>query len=98
MAGKKAGNGRGDLTIRVLEKIQKTLVGLRDDVAGLRQELRDLTERVDGLETATVRGFEAVTARLENIRDFAGEQHRAHDRRIASLEERLDRLEQRSGH
>jgi uncharacterized coiled-coil DUF342 family protein len=59
------------------------------------------------LEVATIRGFEGVRAkldettaqlngRIDGIRDIAGEMVRGHGARIAGLEDRVARLEQKS--
>ena len=77
MKKKSRGNGSAaDLTVKILEKIQAELVGLRADNRGVRTEIVELREdtnrRFEALEVAMIRGFEGVTSRLENIRDFAG--------------------------
>jgi len=80
MAGKKAGNGSmSDLTVEILKDIRAELRKQGGDLAGLRVEMR---ERLDTL-----------TARIENIRDFAGERYRDHEERLRGLEQRIGRLD-----
>ena len=103
MARGKSGNGNGsvgDLTVEILKGIRAELVGLREDNRGIRDELVTLngrmdvlTARVGNLEKATVRGFELITARLDNIRDFAGQHYRRLEERVDAVEARLDRLD-----
>jgi hypothetical protein len=129
-----------DLTIHILRGIRDEVSGLRkelrdeiggvrDEMSGMRSEMsgmrRDLNERIDqtnsrlgrveqrvetglgSLEVATIRGFEGVRAkldettaqlngRIDGIRDIAGEMVRGHGARIAGLEDRVARLEQKS--
>jgi hypothetical protein len=61
------------------------LRNIRDEIHGLREEMNT---RFVALESATARGFEAVTARLEHLRDFSGDKWRDHERRIRKLEQR----------
>ncbi|MBI2897166.1 MAG: hypothetical protein HYY06_26655 [Deltaproteobacteria bacterium] len=65
---------------------------LTERVDGLNMRVDGLNARVDALERATARGFELVTARLENIRDLAGEQYRKLEERVGVVETRLARL------
>lgn len=82
---------------RDLRDLRQDFQGLRSDVGELRQdfqglrgdlnELRgDVNARFDGLERATVAGFEGVHHRLEAIRDIAGDHWRDHEDRIRRLE------------
>ena len=59
-------------------------VGSRVDAVGSR--VSSLESRFDALEVTTARGFEAVTLRLENIRDLSGERWRDLERRVRRLE------------
>ena len=103
---KKGGNGDGsslaDVTVEILKGIRDEIAGLRKDtnlrfgglegeIRELRTEMHELRSDIDSLETATIRGFEGVAARLENIRDFAGERWRDHEERIRRLEARGER-------
>jgi len=86
-----------DLTIEILKGIReegrKTNERLEQTNARLESGLTDLSRRVGALEKATVDGFVAVTARLEHLRDFAGERYREPEQRLSRVETRLDALE-----
>jgi hypothetical protein len=76
----------------------KLLQGIRDDLAGIRDEVRSTNERLDSLreetnrrfmalEAATVAGFQRLEARFDNL--LLGEHGQEH----ASLRERVARIE-----
>ena len=104
----KRGGGGGkvvDLTVKILQDIRAQLGGLKDIQAELR-ELRASQERtnakLDQLDRSSVEGFTAVAkrvdalgARIDNLRDIAGDRTRDHEERLGSAEQRLDRLEAR---
>jgi hypothetical protein len=92
--------GIRDETRKTNEEVQRT----NEEVRRLGDEQRKtnerldagfarLSDRIDTLEKATVQGFVAVTARLEHIRDFAGERYRDHETRLQTVEKRLDAIE-----
>lgn len=72
-----------NLTVQILRGIRQELRDLRGD---MNTRLDSLTERVDGLERATISGFEGVHRRLETLRDLAGDHWRDHEARIRRLE------------
>jgi hypothetical protein len=76
----------GGLRVEMREEIGGLRAEMREEIGGLRAEMRVLNDRVTTLEATTARGFVAVTARLENLRDFSGELWRDHERRIRRLE------------
>jgi hypothetical protein len=61
---------------------------LEKEISELR---REMDQRFEALETATIRGFQGVASRLDNIVQFAGERWSEHERRIAALERKIDR-------
>jgi hypothetical protein len=85
MASKKRGGEVVNLTVSILRSIRDELRELNERVD---QRFGALEQRLGALESTTARGFEAVTVRLENIRDFSGERWRDHERRIRRLEAR----------
>jgi hypothetical protein len=95
MATKKREGNVTDVTVAILRNIRdelKDLRSIRDELRELRVEVHELrvdtNERFEALESTTARGFEAVTARIEHLRDFSGERWRDHERRIRRLEAR----------
>jgi hypothetical protein len=93
---KKSDGKVADLTVTILKEIRDEMRGMREEMreelGSVRGEIHDLrtetNERFVALESTTARGFEAVTARLEHLRDFAGERWRDHEERIRRLEAR----------
>ena len=85
MPSKKLPASVTDVTVRILTSIRDEIHELRADS---NARFESLEQRLGTLETTTARGFEAVTARLEHIRDFTGERWRDHERRIRRLEAR----------
>ena len=82
MAGTKRGNGKVvDVTVRILTQI-------RDEIRGLREEFVELRGEFVELRRETREGLAAVNARLENLRDLAGDRYRSLDSRVRVLEER----------
>jgi methyl-accepting chemotaxis protein len=74
---------------RVEAGLQEVRDGVQEVRAGLqevRAEIRVLREDIESLETATIRGFEGVSARLDHIVEFSGERWRDHEDRIRRLE------------
>jgi hypothetical protein len=82
MAAKKSSGEVVNLTVSILRNI-------RDELRELNGRIGVVEQRLGTLESTTGRGFEAVTARLENIRDFSGERWRDLERRVRKLEGRL---------
>jgi DNA anti-recombination protein RmuC len=86
-----------DVLKAIHESTEQTRVELRGELQGVRGEVRQEKEEVRLLKDETHAGFAEVGGelhevrdRLGNIRDLAGEWYRA-------LEERVSRLEARSG-
>jgi len=71
------------LTLRVLERIQGELVGLRGDVQGLSTKVDTLNTRVDTMNTELV----SLNGRFDNFLTFAG-------RDVQDLKVRVSALEQ----
>ena len=98
MASQRRRNGRpADLTVRILRQIRDTVRDLGERIDLLRIEtgarfevveerLGSLEHATTSLERATASGFRQVTARIENLRDVAGERWRDHERRLRALE------------
>jgi hypothetical protein len=74
----------GNLTIKVLERIQAELVGMRGELRGVNGRLDGLNERVDGL-----------SGRIDRVLDIAGGHHRELEHRVHVLEARVERIEHR---
>ena len=55
------------LTLRVLEKIQAELVGLRGDVNGLRGEVHTLNDRFDHFLTFVGRDIQDLKTRVTTL-------------------------------
>lgn len=85
-----------DITLEVLRGIQTSLVSLRDDVHGTREELQDVGRRVDEnartLETHGPR-LDSVDRRLAQMVEVLGLSVGQH----GDLRLRVDALEQRVG-
>jgi DNA anti-recombination protein RmuC len=102
VASRKRGGEVVKLTVTILLNIREELRELNSRVGSIEQHLGtvaghvgaldqhvgSLERRIDAFESTTARGFEAVTARLESLRDFSGERWRDHERRIRKLETR----------
>ena len=82
MAAKKSSGEVVNLTVSILRNIRDELRELNGRIGGVEQ-------RLGTLESTAGRGFEAVTARLENICDFSGERWRELEKRVRKLENRL---------
>ena len=74
-----------DLTVAILRSIRDELTSLRRELRGEMSELRG-EMRTGFAEVHS--GLATVTARLENIRDLAGDKWRDHEHRIKRLERR----------
>jgi len=80
-----------NLTLRVLEKIQTELVGLRTDVQAVRGEVKDLRGDVNALqgEVHELRGdVQTLKDRFDHFLTFVG-------RDVQDLKTRVSALEQR---
>jgi hypothetical protein len=82
MASKKRTNRVGDLTTRVL-------IEIREEMRGMRDELRVTNERLETGFAEVNAKLDQTNARLENLRDLAGDRYRELDARIRALEARL---------
>lgn len=71
--------GNGKMGTEMLD----VLVGIRDEIKGLRG---DTNARFAALEKRVEGGFAGVNARLDNLRDIAGEKYRDLDARVRVLE------------
>jgi hypothetical protein len=102
MAAKKRGGEVENLTVVILREIRDEIRELRADtnarfaevdhhLGSLDQRVGSLEKGLATLEATTARGFEAVTARLENLRDFSGELWRDHEQRLRKLESHATR-------
>ena len=88
------------LTLRVLERIQDELVGLRGDVGGLRGEVRALDGRMERVETELKvlntemkvlnNEVKVLNARFDNFLSFVGKD-------VQDLKERLGKVETHLG-
>jgi hypothetical protein len=99
---KKRGNGDiASPTVEILQGIRADLGGLRQEIVQLREEttpgvaqLREEHRRdLEALEHATIRGFEGVARRLDDLIDISGDRYRDHEARIVRLEERMERVD-----
>ena len=85
-----------------LKDIRAELRELRADFRELHASQERTNAQLQQLDRSSVEGFTAVAkridalgARMENLRDLAGDRTRDHEERLGSAEQRLDRLEAR---
>ena len=72
-----------------IDGVSDRVDGLSDRVDGLSNRVDGLSDGIDRLEKSSIAGFVGVTARLENIRDIAGEGWRDHEARLQAVETAL---------
>jgi len=80
----------GDITVQILKDIRDELRGLRTDT---NARFGEVNGRLDTLTSDMNRRFEVLTARVENIRDLAGEKWREDRDNIQKNTARIDKLE-----
>ena len=82
------------------ERIDHTNERIDRSIAMQITQHTDTNARLEQLDRSAVQGFTAVAkhidalgARIDNLRDVAGDRTREHEERLTSAERRLDRLE-----
>lgn len=83
---KRKGDGKDEAALGLFHEMLAELRSINQRVGRVEERLGRVEGELHDLRASTERGFAEVTARLENIRDLAGEQYRR-------LEERVSRLE-----
>ena len=85
---------------RTNERLDHTNERLDRSIAMQITQHTDTNARLEQLDRSAVQGFTAVAkhidalgARIDNLRDVAGDRTREHEERLTSAERRLDRLE-----
>ena len=91
-----------DLTVRILQRIQTELVGLREDYRGVREDNRGIHAELAGLREETRDGLHEVRdeihglgVRIDGVLHLVGSHHEALARRVSTVEARVDALEAR---
>ena len=79
-------SGVHDLTVTVLREI-------RDGIGEVREQVAETNRRLDRNQAETNTRLDAMNDRLDNVIDIAGGGWRSHERRLARLELRVERLE-----
>jgi hypothetical protein len=88
--GSDGSNGSlSDITIEILKDIREEMRGMRVDLRTLTGRVDHLTERVDVLETSTTAGFASMNARFDNFLHFAGARQIDQEHRLERLEDRV---------
>ncbi len=85
-----------DLTVRILQRIQNELVGMREDNQGIHAELAGLRQDNQGLrqDMHEIRDeLHGMNQRIDGVLKIAGTHHEDLDRRVSALEGRVGRLE-----
>jgi hypothetical protein len=88
-------SNNADLTIRILQAIQSELVGLRQDNRGIHGELGGIRGELAGLreDNHEIRDeIRGLSGRIDGVLRLAGRHHDDLERRVSTLEERVDRL------